>query len=519
MKNRFPWLKMAKKTAPEIPLEPPIMLGNKSNGEFYLDQTPRERKIRDEILKIADVEAPRHGMERREFLASSMGMAASLYVLNVAAGCGGSGGEQGGTDGGFDVPPPTAMDCEETTEMLSGREFILDLQTHHIEDEETWRERHPTGGNYNGNNFAEFITFWNCELAPKSVCIGPQTYMEKIFLESDTTVAVLSGFPSQMCDDGTMCTNLNSNDAMAYWRNLINDLAGSQRMVQHCQVSPNDRWDLQSAMMERIRSEYGNHGWKVYPPWAPGGGGWWLDDSAIADPFIEKCKELGERVICAHKGFPLPGFDPEFADPKDVGPAAVKHPDVNFVVYHSAYESGNVEGAYDPDDPRGADRLVKTVVDNNLTGQNVFAEMGSAWFLASLNPVGAQHYVGKMLKYVGEDNLVWGSECVWFGSPQRQIEAFRALQISEEFQERYGYPALTQEIKEKVLGRNAARIYGIDPDEVRCTLGTNQLEAAKNELNGTFGDRRWAFEQPGGPRSRREFLSLQKWRKFIGMPA
>ena len=81
------------------------------------------------------------------------------------------------------------------------------------------------------------------------------------------------------------------------------------------------------------------------------------------------------------------------------------------------------------------------------------------------------------------------------------------------------HPALTPEIKAKVLGLNAARIYGIDPDEVRCTLDTNQLQMAKSELDGMFGDRRWAFEKPNGPRSRREFLALQKWRKFIGAPA
>jgi len=455
-------------------------------------------------------------MDRREFLASSMGMAASLYVVNLASGCGSS--ASGGSDGGgFEVPPPSQIDCDEATEILSGDEFILDLQTHHIEDEETWRERHP-GGQYRGNNFAEFITFWNCDLSPRSACIGPQTYVEKIFLDSDTTVAVLSGFPSPMCDDGTLCTNLNGNDAMAFWRDLINGVAGSQRMVQHCQVSPNDRWDLQAEMMERIRAEYGNHGWKCYPPWGPEGAGWWLDDPVVADPFIEKCRELGEPLICAHKGFPLPGFDRVHTDPRDVGPAAVRHPDVNFVVYHSAYESSNLEGPYDPSGP-GVDRLVKTVIENDLRGQNVYAEMGSAWFLASLNATGAQHYVGKLLLHLGEDNLLWGSECVWFGSPQRQIEAFRTLEISEELQEQYGYPALTDEIKAKVFGLNAARIYGIDVEEVRCTLDTNQLQLAKNELDATFGERRWAFEEAGGPRTRREFLSLQRWRHFLGVPA
>lgn len=507
---RIPWLQIRKKTGTEPPLETPILLGNKSNGEFFWEATPRERRMRETIFRLAEERSRKLGMDRREFLASALGMVTSLSVVNLFSGCGGGGD-------GYTLPPDTTLECDAATEALSGDEFILDLQTHHIEDEETWRERHP-GQTWNGEGFATFLTFWPCDFEKRSECVGPSTYYESIFLNSDTTVAVLSGFPSPMCDDGSLCTNLNNNEAMAYWRDLFNDAAGSQRMVQHCQVAPNDRWELQAAMMERIRADHGNHGWKCYPPWGPTGQGWWLDDEAVAGPFIEKCIELGEPLICAHKGFPLPGFDRVHTDPRDVGPAAVRYPQVNFVVYHSAFETGVVEGAYDPEG-RGVDRLIRTVEENGLKGKNVFAEMGSAWALASLNSLQAQHYVGKLLKHLGEDNLVWGSECVWFGSPQPQIEAFRMLQISEELQELHGYPALTPEIKAKVLGLNAARIYGIDPDATRCTLDASKLGKLKLALDSELGGRRWAFQQSNGPRTRREFLRLQQWRRFQGVPA
>src|SRR5262245_5166091 len=85
---KLPWLKLRKKTAPELPYEPPIFLGNKSNGEFFHSQTPAERKIRDEILRQCDDKARKLGIDRREFIASAMGMCTSLAVLNLAAGCG-----------------------------------------------------------------------------------------------------------------------------------------------------------------------------------------------------------------------------------------------------------------------------------------------------------------------------------------------------------------------------------------------------------------------------------------------
>lgn len=525
--KKLPWLKLRRKTDPDFPYEPPIMLGNKSNGEFFHEQTPRERKIRKEILERCDEKARYLGIDRREFIASAMGMCTSLAVINAASGCGskdssgstGSSANPGnGGNGGYGIPDGATLDCDQATEVLSGDEFILDMQTHHIEDAESWQVTHPDQP-YTGDSLASFLTFYDC--TPKVAdCIGPDTYVTKVFLESDTTVAVLSGFPSQMCDDGNICTNLNDNDSMVLTRDRVNAAAGSQRMVQHCQVQPNDQWDKQAAMMERIRSQYGNHGWKCYPPWGPGNGntGWWLDDPVIADPFFEKAKALGDPIVCAHKGFPLTGFDPVYTDPKDVGPAAVKHPEVTFVIYHSAFDIGQGTGAYDPAGG-GVDRLIRTVEENGLMGKNVYAEMGSAWALAMNDVNQAQHYIGKLLKYLGEDRILWGSECVWFGSPQPQIEAFRTFEISQAFQDQYGYPALTAERRAKIFGLNAAKLYKIDPNAVRCTLDTSKLALLKREVDGELGPRRWVFQPLGGPRTRREFLNLQRWRRFIGKPA
>src|SRR5262249_39649062 len=157
--------------------------------------------------------------------------------------------------------------------------------------------------------------------------------------------------------------------------------------------------------------------------------------------------------------------------------------EVNFVVYHSAYETGHVEGPYDPNGG-GVDRLVRTVEDHGLKGKNVYAEMGSVWALLMNSPDEAQHYVGKILKYLGEDRLVWGSECVWFGSPQPQIEAFRAFEISQQYQDMYGYPALTPAIKAKIFGLSAAKLYHIDPMATRCRLDKSKLALLKLEQDG-----------------------------------
>jgi predicted TIM-barrel fold metal-dependent hydrolase len=364
--------------------------------------------------------------------------------------------------------------------------------------------------------------------------VGPEQYVDLIFLGSDTGVAVLTGYPSEVCDDGTFCTNLMGNDDRGRRRDELNRAARSQRVIQHCQVSPNENWPKQSEMMRRISEEYGNWGWKCYPAWGPDGKGYWLDDDAVTGPMYDVMRSLASRmqkagcglgrpIVCAHKGVTLPGlgFDEVTADPRDVGPAAAKHPDLTFIVYHSGYQVAHVEGPYDAETPNpiSVDRLVRTVERHKLCGKNVYADLGVAWALGMLDPIGAQHMIGKLLKYLGEDRVLYGSECLWFGSPQPQIEALRALEISEEFQEKYGYPALTPRIKAKILGLSAAGVYGLDPNAIRCQIDSSELAQQKRLLDAELGGRRWAFAEPRGPRNRREFLDLLRWRKFQNVPA
>jgi len=80
-----------------------------------------------------------------------------------------------------------------------------------------------------------------------------------------------------------------------------------------------------------------------------------------------------------------------------------------------------------------------------------------------------------LLLAVGEDNILWGTDSVWYGSAQPLIDAFRAFEIPALYQERFGYPALTTRIKRKILGLNAARVYGVDPDAALAAARRDDL--------------------------------------------
>ena len=102
--SKFPWLHLKKKSEQELPERPPMWMGNRSNGEYYHPRTREEKLIHRLVMERADSQARRLGMERREFLASSMGMFTTLAVINQVAGCGGDNG-----DGTMNVPVPSTQ--------------------------------------------------------------------------------------------------------------------------------------------------------------------------------------------------------------------------------------------------------------------------------------------------------------------------------------------------------------------------------------------------------------------------
>src|SRR5690606_5173394 len=129
-----------------------------------------------------------------------------------------------------------------------------------------------------------------------------------------------------------------------------------------------------------------------------------------------------------------------------VGIAARDYPDASFVIYHSAICAGSdqcsgapVEGPYDPEeaDPKGVNALIRSLEDNGIgPNQNGYAEVGSAINEVMTDAIASAHFFGKLMQYVGTENVLWGTDCVIYGSPQPYIEWFRALAIPTELQER-----------------------------------------------------------------------------------
>jgi predicted TIM-barrel fold metal-dependent hydrolase len=340
------------------------------------------------------------------------------------------------------------------------REAVVDVQTHLV-DATRWVGPHAAalGGFL---RLADPVR-WADPIDPRR--IDAAAWATLVFGASETRVALLTSTP------GPPGHNVLGNPQIAAVRDVTERYGGSGRVLTHTIVHPN----LGPAELDRMTdwaSTLRPSAWKVYtlagPPTAGSPtGGWFLDDVEIGLPFLERVRALGPRIVCAHKGLggPIPDASVAAASPRDVGPAAAAFPDVRFVVYHSGYERDpdGAEGAFDPIHPRGVDRLIASCAAHGIgRAGNVYAELGSTWFLVLRRPVEAAHVLGKLLVHFGPERILWGTDCTWYGSPQPLIDAFRAFEIPARMQEEFGYPPLTDAVKARILGANAADLYGLD---------------------------------------------------------
>ena len=171
--------------------------------------------------------------------------------------------------------------------------------------------------------------------------------------------------------------------------------------------------------MEREVKTYGIDSWKWYCHTDPGrsGNGFKLDDEKLTYPFYEQSKKLGLKIFSVHKGYASQSRTlGHLANPADVEKAALDHPDLTFIIYHSALKHGPGE----PEFRRTASSIPTTgdfawhdvlmkIKERNPQMNNVYPEIGSAFgSLAIQHPIMCQHLIGKNIKHYGADHVRLG---------------------------------------------------------------------------------------------------------------
>jgi uncharacterized protein len=217
---------------------------------------------------------------------------------------------------------------------------------------------------------------------------------------------------------------------------------------------------------------------------------WRHDDEEVAYPTFDLISKYYARLkkeipglnnICVHKGLAhgLPDI-PENGHPADMPRVCADYPQLNFITYHSCikdtffdYFAWQEVVAAERGD-RGSIRVVQgrpvpdiswTTEFCDLTGRfkNSYAELGSTFAGSVINfPTLWAHIIGQLLMFKGEDQIVFGSDSLWYGTPQWQLEAFWRFQIPDQIRKKWHYPEISDRAKRKILGGNAARLYGLD---------------------------------------------------------
>ncbi len=439
--------------------ETPIPTQIVSNGEYLPPrQSETQKRVERRIMELADINGKRLGLSRRQFLRTSCGMAAAFVAMKEIY--------------GVDVFKVDAAEAREP-ELMQARaqslagQFIFDDQTHFVRDDFAHKELLGLG---------EFAAeHWNPKLKEEGVTLERykfQNYIKELYYDSDTSMTLLSGAPF---DDPTWW--LLSNEQIVRARDVINDFAGSRRMLAHSVITPKQPGWMEE--VDKAIAVYKPDSWKSYTigdPLSPSKYPWRLDDEKLMYPFYEKAVKAGITTICIHKGLLPPDYEKsyagvwEYATCWDIGKAAKDWPQMNFVVYHSALRPflELPDQAWAEFEATGRIKWSSDLAEipQKFGVTNVYAELGTSFANSAVaHPKFSAAFIGTLIKGMGADHVVWGTDTLWYGSPQWQIEAMRRLEIPEDMREKYGFPALggpNSATKQMIFGTNSVRLYGLN---------------------------------------------------------
>jgi hypothetical protein len=498
-------------------LHAPVPTRNVSNGEYMpFAQTPAQRDVEARVAAIADAAARRLGVSRRRFLAGTGGMAASLLAMNQVFGrfFNASPFELVEPAAAAEMAPPADLFVlDDQLHMVrdksgpGGMALRAASQGAGAASTKAGFKANPFNPKGYPDELGNPWSAWTSSLG-QTPNVGTDftltALVKDVYLDSNVTVGILSNAPlglfqppgaSKPIPPRTIAESLASEILTGYQtvavRDFVNRIAGSTRMLAHGQFYPGrDNLDF----MQRQIDEFHPDSWKGYTvafsaksnsdP-AQGMEQWSLDDEKIAYPTYELIRKNKAQLaahpgffnICIHKGLTTLGdpADPAsdrapMGNPNDIPKAAKDWPEFNFIIYHSAwaplfYGYYSWQTVHEGKMLNGVPEVqwITRMAQQCADLKNVYAELGTT-FAATVTtfPTACAHMLGQFLKYWGPDRIVFGSDSLWYGAPQWQVEALWRFQIPEEMAKKYGYPQLTEEIRRKILGLNSARLYKLE---------------------------------------------------------
>ena len=212
-------------------------------------------------------------------------------------------------------------------------------------------------------------------------------------------------------------------------------------------------------LLHEQAEKYNLRGVKLYTAeWRGESKGYKLSDP-MTYRYLEACEKLGIKNIHVHKGPTIIPLNRDAFDVADVDDAATSFQNLNFIVEHCGL-------------PRLDDFCWIATQETN-----VFAGLAVALPFIHSRPGYFAHIIAELLFWVGEDKILYGSDyAIW--TPRWLVEKFMAFELPDDIAKETGV-SLSAQAKRKILGLNAARIYGVDVEAQKRKLGLTERVAAE----------------------------------------
>jgi predicted TIM-barrel fold metal-dependent hydrolase len=167
----------------------------------------------------------------------------------------------------------------------------------------------------------------------------------------------------------------------------------------------------------------------------------------------------------------------DYNHPRDLVKAAKDFPDIDFVAYHAGLLGVSSTGR-SADIPWTSELCRMKAREPGL--RNIYMELGSTFGqLVTTNPTACAHLLAQVIDAFGADHVLWGTDSIWYGTPQWQIEAFRRFEIPTALIDAHKYAPLTRAVKEQIFGLNAARLFAVDVNAKRNEIPKDYVSRIK----------------------------------------
>lgn len=325
--------------------------------------------------------------------------------------------------------------------------FVIDGHTHY------WDASPANQKNLHGQQFIDCFYAYHNALSPTE-WLWPKDRFDKYSAQTMYDDLFVSGYDDMAILQPTYLTDFYKDGFNTTERNAVVKRDHPDRFILNGAWDPRDG-EAGLDGLEELSETYGIKGVKLYTAeWRGQSRGWKLSD-AWAERYLEKCGELGVTNIHVHKGPTITPLDKDAFAVGDVDVAATNFPELNFIVEHCGI-------------PRVDDFCWIATQEANVYG-------GLAVVLPFIHgrPRYFAEMIAELLYWLGEDRLLYGSDyAIW--TPRWLIEQFMQFELPAEITKETGVE-LTLETKRKILGLNAARLYGIDVEAQRTKLSADRL--------------------------------------------